>query len=68
MKRVVKKYKLKENQQELDSITYWKHQTIEHKLEVLESLRADAIKMGLYPKDNETESGFRRVYKVTKQV
>ncbi|MEX2478626.1 MAG: hypothetical protein WD357_09335 [Gracilimonas sp.] len=68
MKAVVKKYDLKDGTQERDTLEYWKHKSIEHKLEVLESLRADAIKMGLYPHLNEKEPRLQRVYKVTSQA
>ncbi|WP_395086536.1 hypothetical protein [Gracilimonas sp.] len=65
MKAVVKKYNLKDRSQQKDTLEYWKGKSIEHKLEVLDSLRDDAIKMGLYPDLNESEPRLQRVYKIT---
>jgi len=38
MDKVIKKYSLKDNQQELDDKRYWQSQSIEFKLEILESV------------------------------
>ncbi|MEX1014544.1 MAG: hypothetical protein WDZ80_05280 [Candidatus Paceibacterota bacterium] len=65
MKATIKKYNLKDDNQQRDTLDYWKKQSIEHKLNVLESLRDDAIKMGLYPDFNEKEPRLQRVYKIT---
>jgi hypothetical protein len=65
MKPRIKKYSLKESSQEEESLSYWKNKSIEYKLEIVESLRDDAIKMGLYPDFDEKESRLQRVYKIT---
>lgn len=65
MKTVVKKYHLKDEGQKKDTLEYWKKQSIEKKLEVLETLRDDAIKMGLYPDFDEKEPRLQRVYTIT---
>ncbi|HET8866020.1 MAG TPA: hypothetical protein VFM80_10020 [Gracilimonas sp.] len=65
MKAIVKKYNLKDNSQAKDTIKYWEEKSITHKLEVLESLREDAVKMGLYPDFDETKPRLQRVYKIT---
>jgi hypothetical protein len=67
MEKMVKKYNLKDNQQELDDREYWKNQSIEKKIEVLESLREDAVKLGLYPDYDESKPRLRRVIRVVKQ-
>lgn len=68
MKTTVKKYNLKDKSQENDTLEYWRGKSIRYKLEVLESLREDAIKMGLYPDLNESEPRLQRVYKITSQA
>jgi len=68
MKNVVKKYQLGSDRQQQETLTYWKNKSIEHKLEVLESLRADAIKLGLYPELDAKEPRLQRVYKITSQT
>lgn len=65
MRSHIKKFALKESSQDEDSLNYWKNKSIEHKLEIVESLRDDAIKMGLYPDFDEKESRLQRVYKIT---
>jgi hypothetical protein len=67
MGKMIKKYNLKDNQQEMDDREYWKNQSIEKKIEVLESLRDDAVKLGLYPDYNESKPRLRRVIRVIKQ-
>ena len=67
MDKVVKKYNLKDNQQEIDDRRFWQQQSIEYKIEVLESLREDAIKLGLYPDHDENQQRLRRVFRVIKQ-
>ncbi len=67
MDKVIKKYSLKDNQQELDDKRYWQSQSIEFKLEILESLRQDAIKLGLYPDSYESQQRLRRVLRIIKQ-
>jgi len=68
MKKVIKKYSLDSEIQQQDSLEYWKNQSISHKLEVLESLRDDAIKLGLYPNVDAKEPRFQRVYTITSRV
>jgi hypothetical protein len=67
MEKSVKKYNLKDNQQELDDRDYWKNQSVEKKIEVLESLRQDAVKLGLYPDYDESKQRLRRVIRIIKQ-
>jgi len=38
---------------------FWQNQTIEFKLEILESLRMDAIKLGLYPDYKDSDQRLR---------
>ncbi len=64
MDKVIKKYSLKDNQQESDDKRYWQSQSIEFKLEILESLRQDAIKLGLYPDYYESQQRLRRVIRI----
>ena len=67
MDKVVKKYNLKDDQQKIDDRRFWQQQSIEYKIEVLESLREDAIKLGLYPDHHENKERFRRVFRVIKK-
>lgn len=67
MEKVIKKYKLNDNSQEIDDRLYWQNQSIEFKIEILESLRSDAIKLGLYPDHDENQQRFRRIFQVIKQ-
>ncbi len=67
MERVIKKYKLTGNQQALDDKRYWENQSAEHKIEVLESLREDAFKLGIYTDKDECRKRLRRVLRITKQ-
>ena len=67
MEKVIKKYKLNDNSQELDDRIYWQNQSIEFKIEILESLREDAIKLGLYPDQDENQQRFRRVLRIIKK-
>lgn len=67
MDKVIKKYSLKDNQQESDDKRYWQSQSIEFKLEILESLRQDAIKLGLYPDYHESQQRLRRVLRIVKK-
>jgi len=67
MEKIVKKYDLNDNQQEIDDKHYWDKQSLEHKIEILESLRQDAIKLGLYPNHHEDKQRLRRVIRVIKQ-
>ena len=66
MEKVIKKYKLTDNRQEIDDRRFWQVQTIEFKIEVLESLREDAIKLGLFPDHNESKQRLRRVFRIVK--
>ena len=59
MGKVIKKYKLKSREQEEDNMDFWQNQTIEFKLEILESLRMDAIKLGLYPDYKDSDQRLR---------
>jgi hypothetical protein len=66
MKPVIRKYDLKTSvQQEKDTLNYWKNKSIAHKLEIVESLRQDAIKMGLFPEFDENKPRLQRVYNIT---
>ena len=69
MEKVIKKYTLSDKQQEEDDKQFWQNKSIAYKMQVLESLRRDAYKLGLYP--NQTEDGseqrLRRVLRITKQ-
>lgn len=67
MDKVVRKYHLLDNQQEIDDKHYWDKQSIEHKIEILESLRKDAIKLGLYPNHHEDKQRLRRTIRTFKQ-
>jgi len=67
MEKVIKKYRLTSNEQALDDKKYWQNQTLEYKIEILESLREDAIKLGLYPDQDESEQRLRRVFRIIKQ-
>lgn len=68
MDKIIKKYSLNDNQQEIDDREYWKEKSIEFKLNVLESLRRDAIKLGLYPAQDDDKQRLRRVFRITKQI
>jgi len=69
MEKVIKKFSLSDNQQEKEDRQFWENRSISYKIEVLESLRRDAYKLGLYPKQTEdgTEPRLRRVLRITKQ-
>jgi len=67
MDRDVKVYSLSDSQQAIDEKRYWKRQSIEFKIGVLESLREDAIKLGLYPDSHEAKQRLRRVLRITEQ-
>lgn len=67
MEKVVKKYRITDGQQELDDKLFWKNQSLEFKIEILESLREDAIKLGLYPDHNEAKQRLRRVLRITQR-
>ncbi|MDZ7721171.1 MAG: hypothetical protein U5K72_20280 [Balneolaceae bacterium] len=67
MDKVLKKYHLNDNQQEIDDKQYWDNQSFEHKIEILESLRQDAIKLGLYPNHHEDKQRLRRIIRTVKQ-
>ncbi len=63
----VKKYNLKDSKQYTDEIDFWKDISSEEKLDMLQELREQYIrlfnKQELY---NESRKGLRRVYKITK--
>jgi len=69
MEKVIKKFSLSDKQQEKEDRQFWESKSIAYKMEVLESLRRDAYKLGLYPKQSEdgTELRLRRVLRITKQ-
>ncbi len=67
MEKIVKKYNLTDKQQETDNRLFWQQQSVEYKIEVLESLREDAIKLGLYPDHDEGKQRLRRLLRVTQQ-
>jgi len=68
MEKMIKKYKLTDNQQALDDRQFWQRQSIEYKIEILETLREDAIKLGLYPNHDENKQRLRRVLRIVKQT
>jgi len=70
MDKIIKKYKLTDPQQNQEDKQYWQQQSIERKIEVLESLREDAIKLGFYPEqpENGSKYGLRRVFRIIKQT
>ena len=70
MDKIIKKYKITDPQQVRDDKQFWQEQSIERKIEVLESLRGDAIKLGLYPEQPEhgSKHRLRRVFRIVKQV
>lgn len=68
MDKVVKKYHLNDSQQEVDERKYWQRQSPKYKLEVLESLRRDAFKLGIYPDEHECRRRLRNVFKVVKRT
>lgn len=70
MDKIIKKYKLTDPQQDQDDKQFWQEQSIERKIEVLESLREDAIKLGLYPEQpiDGSKQRLRRVFRIVKQV
>ncbi len=63
----IKKYNLKDPEQYVDEIEYWKKITPEEKLSILQELREQYIKLfnkqELY---NESRKGLRRFHKITK--
>lgn len=67
METIIKKYHLRDHQQEIDDKNYWDNQSFEHKIEILESLRQDAIKLGLYPNHHEDKQRLRRIIRTIKQ-
>lgn len=67
MEKIIKKYYLRDNQQEIDDKEYWDNQSFKFKIEILESLRLDAIKLGLYPNHHEDKQRLRRVIRTVKQ-
>jgi len=68
LKKVIRTYKLNDESSQKDDLDFWEEQSIEQKIEVVESLRRDALKMGLFPDTDEHNPRLRRVFKVTKQV
>ena len=67
MEKVIKKYNLTSDRQDIDDRSYWQARTIKEKLETVEVLRQDAIKLGLYPDYDENKQGLRRVLRVIEQ-
>lgn len=69
MEKVIKKFSLSDNQQVKEDRQFWENKSISYKMKVLESLRRDAYKLGLYPNQTEdgTEPRLRRVLRITKQ-
>ena len=70
MDKIIKKYNLADRQQDQDDKQFWKDQSIERKIEVLELLREDAIKLGIYPEQAEdgSKQRLRRVFRIVKQT
>lgn len=68
LKKVIRTYKLDDESSQKDDLDFWEKQSIEQKIEVVESLRRDALKMGLFPDTDEHNPRLRRVFRVTKQV
>ena len=65
MEPVVKKYPKNDPQQYEDEKEYWQKKSAEFKIECVEQLRENWLKM--QGGKNENISGLRRVYKIIKQ-
>mgnify|MGYP001229588784 CR=1 FL=1 len=68
MKKTVKKYSLKDPQQELDDKEFWTHQSYEYKILVVEGLRRAWTKLNPKGRKNGNIKGFRRILRVVKQA
>jgi len=67
MKPIIKKYRLNDTRQDEDDKKFWEKQSTEYKIGVLESLRNDAIQLGIYPNHHESKQRLRRVFRISKQ-
>jgi hypothetical protein len=68
MDKTVKKYSLGDPAQELDDKEFWKNQSYEYKILVLESLRGVWSKLNPEWRENGNIKGFRRVLRIVKQA
>jgi len=68
MEKSVRKYSLNDPAQELDDKEFWKNQSYEYKVEVLESLRHIWAKMNPDWRTHGDLKGFRRVFAVVKRA
>jgi hypothetical protein len=68
MKKTVRKYSLKDPQQELDDKEFWRHQSYEYKILVVESLRRAWSKLNPERREHGNIKGFRRILRVVKQA
>jgi len=68
MEKFVRKYLLKDPAQELEDREFWKNQSYEYKVEVLESLRHIWIKMNPEWQEHGDLKGFRRVSAIIKRA
>ncbi len=68
MGKFVRKYALNDPAQELDDKEFWKNQTYEYKIEVLENLRRIWAKMNPERQGHGDLKGFRRVFRITKRA
>jgi hypothetical protein len=66
MKSEVKIYNLKDPKQYEDEKSFWDSQSIEYKLNVLESIRESWIKLNDNGKSDENLKGLRRVVRIVK--
>lgn len=67
IEKVIRKYHLTSELQAKDDRSFWQLRTIKEKLETVETLREDAVKLGIYPDYDENKQGLRRVFRITKQ-
>jgi hypothetical protein len=68
MEKFVRKYSLNDPAQELDDKEFWKNQSYEYKVEMLERLRLIWAKMNPEWQEHGDLQGFRRVFAVTKRA
>jgi hypothetical protein len=68
MEKTVRKYALRDSTQELDEKEFWKNQTYEYKIHVLESLRRMWFKMNPNWQENGDLKGLRRVFRIVKRA
>ena len=66
--KTVRKYALKDPAQDRDDLEFWKKQSYEEKISVVETLRQIWMKMNLKQSNNADFKRLRRVFRITKQV